>query len=234
MAKKTEKTKAKKAEKTEAKTVEIDMEEAREMFVAMGTKTAKKWDAAKLLGKLKSLDADDDTVDAGDYQKLYKKVVKANKAGNELAFPEDEEEEEEEEEVEDEAEEDEDEDGDEDDGDDEEEEEEEKPKSKKSKKGAKASAKEDKKAKGSKKGGKSKKASGEKKPGVIAAIVTILKEASKAKPITKEGIVKKLVKMFPDRSAESMAGTVNVQVPFRIQKEKDIKVNKNDDGYWIK
>jgi hypothetical protein len=205
MAKKTEKTKAKKAEKTEAKTVEIDMEEAREMFVAMGTKTAKKWDAAKLLGKLKSLDADDDTVDAGDYQKLYKKVVKANKAGNELAFPEDEEEEEEE-----------------------------KPKSKKSKKGAKASAKEDKKAKGSKKGGKSKKASGEKKPGVIAAIVTILKEASKAKPITKEGIVKKLVKMFPDRSAESMAGTVNVQVPFRIQKEKDIKVNKNDDGYWIK
>ena len=71
-------------------------------------------------------------------------------------------------------------------------------------------------------------------PGVIASVLEFLSAASKKKPISKKQIVAKLAKRFPDREAESMAKTVNVQVGSRIAKEKNVKVVKNDDGgYWI-
>lgn len=68
-------------------------------------------------------------------------------------------------------------------------------------------------------------------PGVIATIVEVLK---KGKPVTKEAILAILVKRFPDRSAESMGKTINVQVPNRIAKEQKIKVEKTDKGYVIR
>jgi len=69
-----------------------------------------------------------------------------------------------------------------------------------------------------------------KKPGVISTIIEVLK---KGKPVTKEAILAVLTKRFPDRSAESMSKTINVQVPNRIAKEQGIKVEKTKKGYVV-
>jgi hypothetical protein len=78
-------------------------------------------------------------------------------------------------------------------------------------------------------------AGGEGKPGIIASIVEFLQGATEAKPITKEKILTKLEKRFPDRSADAMKKTVNVQVPNRIVNDKKLTVHKDKDGkgYWI-
>lgn len=68
-------------------------------------------------------------------------------------------------------------------------------------------------------------------PGVIATIVEVLK---KGKPVTKEAILAVLVKRFPDRDADSMGKTINVQVPNRIAKEQKVTVEKTDKGYVIR
>lgn len=84
------------------------------------------------------------------------------------------------------------------------------------------------------KGGKTKK--GKKPPkkvGVIATIIEILKKATSKKPVSKDDIVTQLADAFPERDADSMRKTVNVQVPTRIQGDKGLTVNKNDNGYWI-
>lgn len=67
-------------------------------------------------------------------------------------------------------------------------------------------------------------------PGVIASIVEFLGKG----PITKEAIVKLLAKRFPNRDAEGMAKTVNVQLPNRIAREQGIKVVVTDEGYALK
>lgn len=67
-------------------------------------------------------------------------------------------------------------------------------------------------------------------PGVIATIIEVLK---KGKPVTKEAILAVLVKRFPDRNAESMGKTINVQIPNRISKEQKIKVKNTEKGYVI-
>lgn len=72
-----------------------------------------------------------------------------------------------------------------------------------------------------------------KKPGVIDTILSLLQEASEKKPVTKETIVAKLAKAFPDREPDSMAKTVNVQVPTRLGKDKGVQVHKNENGYWV-
>ena len=80
-----------------------------------------------------------------------------------------------------------------------------------------------------------KKAGGPKGPGVIGTIVGMLTKASEKKPVTKEQILDNLVETFPDRDRESMARTINVQIPNRIQNEKKLTVHKNDKkpaGYW--
>lgn len=84
-----------------------------------------------------------------------------------------------------------------------------------------------------KKGKKIEKAGDGKGPGVIGSIVEFLTAASEEKPISKDQILKKLEGRFPDRPAESMKRTINVQIPARIQKEKKVVVKKNDKGYWI-
>jgi len=97
----------------------------------------------------------------------------------------------------------------------------------------KGSAKKD----SSKKGGGSpiKKAEG-KKPGVgvIGSIIEFLQKGSSKKPLTKEALLAKLADRFPDREEEAMRATINVQVPNRINREREgMQVCKNDKGYWI-
>lgn len=70
-------------------------------------------------------------------------------------------------------------------------------------------------------------------PGVIAAILTILQATTATTPITKAGIVDKLKAQFPDRDADSMKSTVNVQVPSRMAKEKNVKIISGENGYYI-
>lgn len=88
-------------------------------------------------------------------------------------------------------------------------------------------------AKPAKKGGKPKGEGPGRGPGVIGKIADILKAASKKNPVTKEDITKQLAKAFPQRSAESMAKTVNVQVPGRIAKEKGLNVRKEGKAYYV-
>ena len=68
------------------------------------------------------------------------------------------------------------------------------------------------------------------KPGVCASIIEFIQNDG---PITKADIVAKLKKRFPDRNEDSMAKTVNVQVPNRINKEKNLNVVLTDNGYQI-
>lgn len=55
--------------------------------------------------------------------------------------------------------------------------------------------------------------------GVIASIAKLVEDAPK-KGISKEDILKALVKAFPEREKDSMSKTINVQVPSRISKER--------------
>lgn len=70
-------------------------------------------------------------------------------------------------------------------------------------------------------------------PGVIAAILDILKATSETKPVTKEDMLKQLGEKFPDRELDSMKATINVQIPSRMSKEKGVTIVKGDKGYYI-
>jgi hypothetical protein len=219
-------------------------------MVELGFSSAEQWNNEELVEKLKTLPnvVDDDVQPkTKDSKKLLKQVLKAvddeenlkitggdleegdgeeksdkkakaskksdkkaSKKSKAKAEEEDEEDEEEEEDAEDADDEDED-------------EEEEKPKSKK------------KVAKGGKKGQAIKKAESKNGKGVIGTIVECLQNASKDKPVTKEQILKKLVKEFPDREEKGMKATINIQVPSRLNSEKDMGIVRHDDGgYYIK
>jgi sugar-specific transcriptional regulator TrmB len=67
-------------------------------------------------------------------------------------------------------------------------------------------------------------------PGVIATIVSCIEGAGK-KGISKDEILAELVKAFPDKDANSMKSTINVQVPARISKER-FKVENKDGKYF--
>jgi hypothetical protein len=67
-------------------------------------------------------------------------------------------------------------------------------------------------------------------PGVIATIVSLIEGAGK-KGVTKEEILTVLTKAFPDKKAESMKNTINVQVPNRISKERFPIEKINGDRY---
>lgn len=69
------------------------------------------------------------------------------------------------------------------------------------------------------------------KVGVGASIEEFLRAASEAKPITKQQILAKLEKRFPDRRPEGMLITVTAHM--RVLRERGVEVSKNDDGYWI-
>lgn len=167
------------------------------------------------------LEADDDAEGEEEEAPKSKKKsakkaeAKAEKKGGKKSKAKDEDEDEEEEEDEDEEE-------------DDDEDEEEEPKSKKS-------SKKNGKKGGAKKGQKIQKAESKSGKGVIGTIVELLQGASKDKPITKETILKKLVKEFPDREEKGMKATINIQVPSRLNSEKEMGIVRHDDGgYYIK
>jgi hypothetical protein len=78
-----------------AGTCEIDREKARGLLEQIGLKNAAKADDAKILGRLKLLDGEDDTLDVGKFKKTYNKIVEANAAGAEIVLTGGDEEEEE-------------------------------------------------------------------------------------------------------------------------------------------
>lgn len=67
------------------------------------------------------------------------------------------------------------------------------------------------------------------KPGVIASILAMLKSG----PHSKDEILDKLKVQFPDRNEKSMKSTINVQIPSRMAKEKNVTINKNDSGQYF-
>lgn len=77
---------------------------------------------------------------------------------------------------------------------------------------------------------KEKKVKASKSPGVIATIATAIEDAGE-NGISKEEILEKLVTAFPDREADRMKKTINVQVPTRISKEK-FKVRVENGRYF--
>jgi len=69
----------------------------------------------------------------------------------------------------------------------------------------------------------------EKGPGVISSILDII---TKDGPVTKDKILAKLVKLFPDREEDKMKKTVAVQLggnPSRMEKERKIKFVRDDE-----
>lgn len=70
------------------------------------------------------------------------------------------------------------------------------------------------------------------KPGVIATIASTIQAAGK-KGITKDDILKTLVKKFPDRNKDSMQVTINAQLPTRIASQ-GFEVGRNDQGAYFK
>ena len=72
-----------------------------------------------------------------------------------------------------------------------------------------------------------------KSPKKVGVIATIIKAISK-KPKTKKQILARLVKRFPDREEAKMMKTINVQVPSRLRKDKELNIQKTDKGYIIK
>jgi chemotaxis response regulator CheB len=77
---------------------------------------------------------------------------------------------------------------------------------------------------------KPKKSSKSKGVGVIATILKTITE----KPSSKESILKKLVKAFPDRDEQSMSKTIQAQLPNRMAKEKGIKITEKDGKFSTK
>lgn len=83
------------------------------------------------------------------------------------------------------------------------------------------------------KGKKPEKAGEPGKPGIIATIRTLLKESG-PKGLSKEQIVEELLEAFPGRDATSLKNTCNVQIPSRINKECDFKIEKLENGNYRK
>lgn len=72
------------------------------------------------------------------------------------------------------------------------------------------------------------------KPGVITRIIEVLRAASKKSPVTREEILKDLVRSFPDREERAMRSTVGSQVPSALKTEKGLIVQTDGNGgYWL-
>jgi len=74
-----------------------------------------------------------------------------------------------------------------------------------------------------------KKSKGEKGPGVISTIFSLVSQSGK-KGISKAEILEKLTEMFPDRATEGMEKTIGVQLPGRMSKERKVKIVKLESG----
>jgi len=70
-----------------------------------------------------------------------------------------------------------------------------------------------------------------KAPGVIATILACVQHG----PVSKEQILAKLQKKFPDRPVEGMAKTIQAQLPNRMSKEKGVEIVRDKDGnFYVK
>jgi hypothetical protein len=82
-----------------------------------------------------------------------------------------------------------------------------------------------------------KQASSDKKPGVIACMIEMLRAADADNPVTKATMLKVLVERFPDRTETAMKSTLNMQVPSGLRTEKglEVSITATDDGkgYWL-
>lgn len=231
------------------------------LFTAMGFVTCATWDSAKLLKKaqrlpsiveedlklgkedkktltklLAAIEAEEEIViEADDAPAASKPAKKKSKPAPAPAAEDSDDDDDSDEDAED-SDDDEDSDEDADDSDDDSDDDDEAPaaakpakkKKKETKPAAKPAATNGKKKKGASGGIKS--AGG---VGVIGSIVEFLKAGSAKKPVSKTELVEKLSARFPDRSPESMKATVNVQLPNRLRVDKELDVQKNDNGYWI-
>jgi hypothetical protein len=192
--------------------MKLQLQDGRDLFIALGMKAAGSWTAERLSsrlagGKLEEL-AEGSKLEDAAQKKLLKSLLAAIAAEKEI-------------EVIDEVEADE-------DGD----EEPEPVKPAKGKKDAKEPEAEEDEPKKPKEKGKAppKKAEG---GGVIGTIVEVLSKATAKKPISKAQIADVLAAKFPDRTREAMLKTVNVQVPTRLRKEKNLNIEKNENGYFV-
>lgn len=69
-----------------------------------------------------------------------------------------------------------------------------------------------------------------KKIGICDTVIEVL---SKGKAVSKEHILKVLVKRFPDRAEESMKRTVSMLVPSKLRSLKNIEVVKDKKGKYL-
>lgn len=75
---------------------------------------------------------------------------------------------------------------------------------------------------------KTTKATEPKGPGVISSIVEFLSATTEAKPITRKGLVAKLVERFPEREETALARTVGCQIA-RLPKERGLVIKRTAD-----
>lgn len=68
-----------------------------------------------------------------------------------------------------------------------------------------------------------------KKIGVTRKILECIATASKAEPITKKSILKKLVKKFPQKPESALKNTLSYKLAFFVQ---DGRIGKNDEGFY--
>lgn len=242
--------------------MQVNQETAVTLLTELGHKTAKNLSPSRLLAKLQAIpekledddlekvedkaalkllkaihkdpsivedfeldsDAEANGEDAPAKKKAKGKPAKATKAAKAAKDEEEEEdddseeEEEEEEEADDDDDESEEEDSDEEEEEEDDDDEDDAPAKKKKGKATKAKKAGPKKAEG---------------PGVIGSIQEFLEAASEDKPLSKDAIVAKLLKRFPDRNEESLGSTVAQQVPTKLRSQKGLNIQKNDKGYYL-
>lgn len=68
--------------------------------------------------------------------------------------------------------------------------------------------------------------------GVIGTIIQCLRKATYEHPITKREILDVLVEKFPERERESMATTIDKQLP-SVLKRNGYPVQKSPRGFWL-
>lgn len=77
-----------------------------------------------------------------------------------------------------------------------------------------------------------KKPSEPKGPGVILTILSLVEKSGKS-GISKQEIVDKLAEMFPDHNPEGLMKTVQVQLPKRMSKERNVNIIKSEAGKFL-
>jgi hypothetical protein len=69
-------------------------------------------------------------------------------------------------------------------------------------------------------------------PGVITTILSLVTNSGKT-GISKADILSKLTEMFPDHNPEGLGKTISVQLPKRLSKERNVKIEKTEKGNFI-